>query len=150
MKNRRQAKILEIIAGSAVQTQEQLLEALRAAGISTTQATVSRDIKELGIVKEITGFGASRYVVSVDEQPRHFADRLNLIFQECVTGYDHANNVVVIHTMPALAASAASVIDALELNYVLGSVAGYDTLIVVTRDDTSAVELCTKIRNLLG
>lgn len=150
MKNRRQAKILEIISSQTVQTQEQLLDALRAAGISTTQATVSRDIKQLGIVKEMMGFGTSRYVVASDEQPKRFADRLNLIFQECVVGYDYAQNIVVLHTLPALAGAAASAIDALELNSVLGTVAGEDTVIVVTRGEASAVELCAKIQTLLG
>ena len=111
MKTQRQAKIMEIITTRNVETQEQLLEALEEAGYRSTQATISRDIKELRIVKELTSFGTYRYTVSSNEMGGSFSNRLNTIFRECITGFDYAQNMVVIRTMPGLASAAASAID---------------------------------------
>ena len=108
MKTQRQAKILEIVSTRDVETQEQLLQELHDAGFYSTQATISRDIKELRIVKELTGFGTYRYTTSSKEVTGTFSARLNTIFRECVTGFDYAQNLVVIHTLPGLANAAAS------------------------------------------
>ena len=112
MKSQRQAKILEIISTTNVETQEQLLQELENAGFRSTQATISRDIKELRVVKELTSLGTYRYTTSAKELPATFSNRLNSIFRECVTGYDYAQNLVVIHTLPGLANAAGSAIDA--------------------------------------
>ena len=90
MKSQRQAKILEIISTTNVETQEQLLQELEEAGFRSTQATISRDIKELRVVKELTSLGTYRYTTSAKELPATFSNRLNTIFRECVTGYDYA------------------------------------------------------------
>ena len=108
MKSQRQAKILEIISTINVETQEQLLQELEGAGFRSTQATISRDIKELRIVKELTTLGTYRYTTAAKEVPSTFSNRLNTIFRECVTRYDYAQNLVVIHTLPGLAGAAAS------------------------------------------
>src|SRR5699024_10181190 len=101
---------MEIISTTNVETQEQLLQELQAAGFTSTQATISRDIKELRIVKELTSFGIYRYTTSSRDVPGTFSDRLNTIFRECVTSYDYAQNLVVIHTLPGLANAAASAV----------------------------------------
>ena len=88
MKNQRQAKILEIISEHDIETQEELLTALRNSGFNSTQATISRDIKELRIVKELDSMGTYRYSVSKNEQATTFSSKLNTIFRECVTGFD--------------------------------------------------------------
>ena len=85
MKTQRQAKIMEIISTTNVETQEQLLQALRDAGFNSTQATISRDIKELRIIKELTSFGTYHYTAAAREVPGTFTGRLNTIFRECVT-----------------------------------------------------------------
>ena len=148
MKSQRQAKIMEIISTINVETQEQLLLELERAGVRSTQATISRDIKELRIVKELTSLGTYRYTTAAREVPSTFSGRLNTIFRECVTRYDYAQNLVVIHTMPGLAGAAASAIDAMNLSVVVGTLAGDDTVMVVMRDSNTAAQFCGEISNL--
>lgn len=150
MKAQRQAKIMEIISTANVETQEQLLAALQDAGFTSTQATISRDIKELRIVKELTSFGTYRYTTATREVPEGFAGRLNTIFRECVTNFDYAQNIIVIHTLPGLANAAASALDAMNMSVVLGTIAGDDTVFVVMRDANSAAAFCGEIKGLLN
>ena len=149
MKVHRQAKIMEIISTRDVETQEQLLEELQKSGISSTQATVSRDIKELRIVKELTKFGTYRYTASAKEVSGTFSIRLNTIFRECVTGYDYANNLVVIHTIPGLAGAAASAVDSMGMSFILGTIAGDDTVLLIMRDSNAAAAFCNEIKKIL-
>ena len=150
MKSQRQAKIMEIISTRNVETQEQLLESLREAGYHSTQATISRDIKELRIVKELTGMGTYRYTTAQGDVTSSFSTRLNTIFRECVTGLDYAQNIVVIHTLPGLASAAGSAIDAMELSVILGCLAGDDTVMVGMRDNNAAAAFCGEIKNLVN
>lgn len=149
MKSQRQAKILEIIATTNVETQEQLLAALQAEGFRGTQATISRDIKELRIVKELTSLGTYRYTTSTSEVTGSFSARLNTIFRECVIGFDYAQNIIVIRTLPGLASAAGSAIDAMNLSIVVGSLAGDDTVMIVMRDSNAAAAFCGEIRSLI-
>ena len=148
MKSLRQEKIIEIINKRNIENQNQLMNALLAEGIKSTQATLSRDIKELRIVKELTALGTYRYTTSAKEVPTTFSSRLNTIFRECVTRYDYAQNIVVIHTLPGLAGAAASAIDAMNLSVVVGTLAGDDTVMVVMRDNNSAAQFCGEISSL--
>ena len=148
MKSKRQAKIMEIISTTNVETQEQLLQELQSAGFTSTQATISRDIKELRIVKELTTLGTYRYTTAAKEVPTSFSNRLNTIFRECVTRYDYAQNLVVIHTLPGLAGAAASAIDSMNLSVVVGTLAGDDTVLVIMRDTNAAAQFCGEISNL--
>ena len=149
MKAQRQAKIMEIISTTNVETQEQLLAALQEAGFTGTQATISRDIKELRIVKELTSLGTYRYTTAAREVPASFTGRLNTIFRECVTNFDYAQNIVVIHTLPGLANAAASALDSMHMSVVLGTIAGDDTVFVVMRDTNAAAAFCGEIKSLL-
>lgn len=148
MKSQRQAKIMEIISTMNVQTQEQLLNELQNAGYNCTQATISRDIKEMRIVKELTSMGTYRYVSTGSEISGTFTARLNTIFKECVVAVDYAQNLVVIHTLPGLASAAASAIDSMKTGAVLGSLAGDDTVMVIMRDNNSAAAFCAEVKNL--
>ena len=150
MKSQRQAKILEIIANKNVETQEQLLAALQAEGFHGTQATISRDIKELRIVKELTSLGTYRYTVSNSDIGNSFSARLNTIFRECVISFDYAQNIIVVRTMPGLASAAGSAIDAMNLSTIVGSLAGDDTVMIVMRDTNAAATLCGEIKALLN
>ena len=150
MKTQRQAKIMEIISTKDIETQEQLLQSLQEAGFYSTQATISRDIKELRIVKELTSFGTYRYTTSGKDGSHTVSARLNTIFRECITGFDYAQNMIVIKTMPGLASAAASAIDAMNMGVVLGTLAGDDTVFVVMRDSNSAAAFCGEIRSLLN
>ncbi len=150
MKSQRQAKIMEIISTRNVETQEQLLEALKQEGFNGTQATISRDIKELRIVKELTNLGSYRYTASNGEIAGSFSARLNTIFRECVIGYDYAQNIIVIRTLPGLGSAAGAAIDAMNMSAVVGSLAGDDTVMIVMRDNNTAAAFCGEIKNLLS
>ena len=149
MKSKRQAKILEIIATTDVVSQEQLLQELDKEGFHSTQATISRDIKELRIIKELTNRGTYNYTVSEKKVPHTFSAKLNTIFRECVTKYDYAQNIVVIHTLPGLANAAASAVDALNLSVVVGTLAGDDTVMVIMRDENAAAQFFGEINSLM-
>lgn len=148
MKSQRQAKIMEIISNRNVETQEQLLSALQQEGFRGTQATISRDIKELRIVKELTSLGTYRYTTSGSEISGTFSSRLNTIFRECVISFDYAQNIIVIRTLPGLASAAGSAIDAMSLDAVVGTLAGDDTVMVVMRDNNAAAAFCGEIKIL--
>lgn len=150
MKTQRQAKIMEIISTQDVETQEQLLQALQEAGFTSTQATISRDIKELRIVKELTGFGTYRYSVSNKDGGSTFSARLNTIFRECIVSFDYAGNMIVVKTMPGLASAAAAAIDSMNMSVVVGTLAGDDTVMIVMRDNNSAAAFCGEIKSLLA
>lgn len=150
MKAKRQEKLLEIIASQDIETQEQLLNQLIAAGFPSTQATISRDIKELRIVKELTSFGTYRYTTSGKEITGTFSTKLNSIFRECIVNYDYAMNMVVMHTLPGLASAAASAIDGMNMSFVIGTLAGDDTVFIVMRDINAAAAFCSEIHALLS
>lgn len=149
MKSQRQAKIIEIITTRDMETQEQLLAALQECGFHSTQATVSRDIKELHIVKELTKFGTYRYTTSAKEVTGSFSVRLNSIFKECVASYDYSGNLVVVRTIPGLASAADSAVDSMDMSFVLGTIAGDDTVLIVMRDSNAAAAFCGEIKNIL-
>ena len=150
MKSQRQAKILEIISTRNVETQEQLLAALQEAGFRGTQATISRDIKELRIVKELTSLGTYRYSTSAGDLTGSFSARLNTIFRESVVSFDYAQNIIVVRTLPGLASAAASALDAMNLSAVVGTLAGDDTVMIVMRDNNAAAAFCGEIKNLIN
>jgi len=150
MKSQRQAKIMEIISNRNIETQEQLLEQLNEAGFRSTQATISRDIKELRIVKELTSFGTYRYSAATNEVGGTFSGKLNTIFRECITSFDYAQNIIVIRTLPGLASAAASAVDAMNMSVVIGTLAGDDTVFIVMRDNNAAAAFCGEIHNLLS
>ncbi len=150
MKVQRQAKIMEIISNKNVETQEQLLAELTKSGFQTTQATISRDIREMRIVKEMTNFGTYRYTVATEEVSGSFTGKLNTIFRECIIGYDYAQNLIVVRTLPGLASAAAAAIDSMNMSVVVGSIAGDDTVLIVMRDHNAAAVFCGEIKNLLN
>ena len=141
---------MEIISNRNIETQEHLLQELNKAGFHSTQATISRDIKELRIVKELTNFGTYRYTTATSEVAGTFSSKLNTIFRECITNFDYAQNMVVIHTLPGLASAAASAVDAMNMSVVVGTLAGDDTVFIVMRDMNAAAAFCGEIQNLLN
>lgn len=150
MKSKRQQEILDIVTQQDIETQEQLLEALKARGLSTTQATISRDIKQLHLVKELTSGGIYKYAVSQHRTALNNAGRLQTIFRQGVTSYDMAQNIVVLRTMPGLASAAAAAIDAMEIPDLVGSLAGDDTVILIMRTNDLAASFCEEIREMLS
>lgn len=148
MKAQRQSMILEIIAGQDVETQEQLLSELQKRGFNSTQATISRDIKELRIVKELNHNGTYRYTSSLKDSSSAFSSKLNAIFRECVTSYDAAQNMVVVKTLPGLASAACSAVDGMNISQVVGTLAGDDTAVLIMRDNDAAADFCAQIKRL--
>ena len=150
MKPNRQAKILELIECKDIATQEQLLSELEACGFSTTQATISRDIKELRIIKELGPNGMYRYSTASKQAEPTCSAKLNSIFKQSVIACDHAQNIVVIKTMPGLASAACSAIDSMNYDMIVGTLAGDDTAFLLLRDTSSANALCSDIRRQIS
>ena len=148
MKRARQAEILKIIQSVDVETQEQLLDELKHRGFASTQATISRDIKELRLVKEMSG-GGYRYVVSERKGMVDSDVRLRNIFKEGVVSVDLAQNIVVVRTMPGLASAACSALDSMDIPGMVGSLAGDDTGILIMRDNASAEQFNREVHKLL-
>ncbi|MBQ7145113.1 MAG: arginine repressor [Oscillospiraceae bacterium] len=149
MKSERQKKILDIISKQNVETQNQLIDALAAEGIRSTQATLSRDIRDMHLVKEMSPDGVYRYTVSVKEGVLDHDLRLRKIFRESVVDYATAQNLVVIKTLPGLADAACSTLDSMEVPGLVGSIAGDDTCFLAMRDNQIAEKFCAEIEKLL-
>nr|WP_325220936.1 arginine repressor [uncultured Oscillibacter sp.] len=149
MKLDRQAMILKIIAQENIETQEQLLTRLQARGLRCTQATISRDIKQLHLVKEPAGQGVYKYAVSGNRTTLNVAAKLRTIFRECIVSIDYAQNIVVVKTMPGLANGACSALDNMDMNDIVGSLAGDDTALLVMRNTEAAELLCQEIKDML-
>ena len=149
MKARRQALILSIIKEKPIATQEDLNEALRAEGIEVTQATLSRDIKELGLTKIPTPDGRYRYALPHDRPLADVIRRAERMFEDAVIGVDYTDNLVVVKTLSGAANGVADALDDLEWQEVVGILAGDDTILIVVRrrEQTEAVvERLLKLR----
>lgn len=149
MKTTRQTQILELIAERDIETQNQMMEALRERGVKSTQATLSRDIKELRLVKELAPSGGYRYAAAARDELSDHDVRLRKIFRESVISFDVAQNLVVIHTLPGLANAAASALDNMEIPSLVGTLAGDDTAFLAMRDTESAGDFCREIEAML-
>ena len=149
MKESRQQAILDIITQQDVETQEQLLIALRARGFRCTQATISRDIKELQLVKELNQKGSYRYVLSVRKGNGEHDERLRNIFREGVISAAAAQNLIVVKTMPGLANAAAAALDRMNFPEVVGTIAGDDTIMAAVLSRLAAEAFCDEIRDML-
>ena len=150
MKFQRQTKILELIEKEPLETQEELSARLREAGFDTTQATVSRDIKELRLIKVMTADGTYRYATAAAEQEGGMQTRVRRIFRESVTSVAVAQNMVVIKTLPGLASAAGYAIDAMREPTVIGTLAGDDTVFCVMRDNEAAADFRENALKLLA
>ncbi len=148
MKYLRQAKILELVARQQIETQEELSEQLKRAGFQVTQATVSRDIKELRLVKIQGADGRSRYSESAQEGD--VAPKYRNILREAVLSVDFAGNIVVVKCFSGMGMAAATAIDAMEGSDVVGSIAGDDTILVVMRSEEKAGQFTTELKKMLG
>ena len=140
MKAKRQALIREIVEAQSIQTQEELAEALRAHGMVVTQATVSRDIREMHLLKVLAEDGSYRYA-TMEKSDSGMNDRLIRMLSDSVVEMNSANNLIVIHTLPGSAHVAAEAIDNLRWPETIGTIAGDNTILVIARsnDDVDAV-----------
>ena len=148
MKSQRQQRILELIAKYAIETQEDMMARLLDEGFKVTQATVSRDLKELKLTKVQTARGTYRYSAS---QARHSVGnvKLNSAMADSIIDVNYSLNNVVIKTYPGLAAAVAFAVDSLNMPSILGCVAGDDTVIIVTKTVEGSAELSERITELV-
>jgi len=149
VKVQRQARILEIVTRQEVETQEELGRLLEAAGHRATQATVSRDVKELGLIKALGRSGRHVYTQSPSNGSDNLTDRLVRILRNAVTGIDYTGNLVVIKTFSGGGNAAAAALDSLELDGVMGTIAGDDTILLIARDASETKALVERISSML-
>lgn len=148
LKKARQDKILDLIRKHEIETQEEMLLRLRECGYHVTQATVSRDIRELNLIKGISARGIYCYVLP--EKKESAAHPFGNVMTDSVISVDAAGNMVVIKTYPGLASAVAGYIDSKSLPEILGTIAGDDAIFVVVRDASRAGAFCDKIRQMSG
>ena len=148
MKSQRQTRILELVSKYEIETQEEMMSRLQSEGFKVTQATVSRDLRELKLMKTLTARGTYRYSVNAG---RHHAGnvKLNNAMVDSIVQVDYSLNNVVIKTYPGMAQAVASAVDSLNMHSILGCVAGDDTIIIVTRGVDDSSELSEKIKELM-
>lgn len=149
MKNKRQKAILDIISKQEVETQEELQELLSNKGYNVTQATVSRDIKELKLVKVEGSHNNIKYAPLTGSNLT-IPEQLLPVFAHGFVSADYANNLVVIKTLPGMAQAVASAVDSLKLPNSLGTIAGDDTILMVCRTDEYADNVVDTLKNLLN
>ena len=147
MKYTRHSKILEIIESQEIETQEELSEELKTNGFNVTQATVSRDIKELRLIKVLSKSGKYKYA-TLESQNSILSDRMVRVFKDVIVSIECAGNILVIKTIPAGGQAGASAIDAANLDGVVGTVAGDDTIFVVIKDINKMEEIKQKFITL--
>jgi len=148
MKLGRQSVIMEIISEKDIETQNQLMEALAERGVKSTQATLSRDIRDMRLVKELGPKGNYRYVAAAKQEAPDLDQRLKKIFKESVVSYDLAQNLLVLKTLPGLANGACSALDGMDIDGLVGTLAGDDTAFIAMKDNATALNLYKEIDQL--
>lgn len=145
MKNRRQRRILEIVSNETIGTQKELAERLQQEGFETTQATISRDIKELLLIKVNIGGDRYKYVIA-QETPVTDA-KLRMVLREFILSYDYSENLLILNTAPGNANTVASAIDRARWPQVIGTLAGDDTVMLVIKPKEAVQEVVEKIED---
>ena len=147
MKVTRHAKILEIISSRNIETQEELADKLKQNGMNVTQATVSRDIKELKLIKVLSDSGKYKYA-TINHTESFLSNKLISIFAQTVLQVENVDKFIVIRTMTGSASAAAEALDSLNFDGVVGTIAGDNTIFVIARSDQKAEEITQKMRKL--
>ena len=148
MKAKRQALIREIVESQCIQTQEELADALARHGMVVTQATVSRDIKEMHLLKVLSEEGGYRYA-TMDKSEQGMNERLIRMLSDSVVDMNSANNLIVIHTLPGSAHVAGEAVDSLHWPEVLGTIAGDNTILVIARSNEDVDAVLRRFRGIV-
>ncbi len=148
MKNARQAAILSIIENNDVETQEELAGKLKDMGIVVTQATVSRDIKELRLLKVLSASGGYKYATA-DKAEHGLSERFVRMFKDSVLSISYAGNIIVIKTLSGSANVAAEAIDSMRLPEILGTMAGDNTILAIVRNEAEAAKTVKSFQDML-
>lgn len=149
MKTHRQARVKEIVERVVIRTQDELAEALRSEGIDVTQATVSRDIKEMMLVKVPTGDGGYRYAFPAEQNVTVSAARLEKTFQDSVLSVNSSGNIVVLRTLPGTAQAVAYVLDNIRWPEIIGTVAGDDTIFLVVKPEKAVQVVLDRFESIM-
>ncbi len=151
MKNARQAKILELIEREPIDRQEVLMASLREAGYHVTQATVSRDIRELGLIKVSAGVGKYRYVSAAGTgKNAHSPGRFEMIFRESVLKVDYAGHFVLVKCYSGMANAACEVFDSMTWDDVVGTLSGDDTFLILMRTEEAAQRMTGQLAEYMN
>ncbi|MDE7326821.1 MAG: arginine repressor [Lachnospiraceae bacterium] len=149
MKLGRQSKIIELITGNEVETQEELAKLLLAAGYPVTQATISRDIRELKLTKVAAGDGKQKYTI-MQTQENMLTEKYVRILRDGLVSMDTAQNILVVKTVSGMAMAVAAAIDAVRIDGIVGCIAGDDTVMCAVRSAQDAPQVMEKIRKLVN
>lgn len=149
MKGLRHSRIKELVEHHIIETQEDLADALRKEGIDITQATVSRDIKELMLIKVPAGDGRYRYAFPKEQNTVFSHSRMSRMFQDSVVAIDSSENIIVLKTLPGTAQAVAATIDNTKWTEIIGTVAGDDTIFMVIKPVEAVPQVIVKFRDLL-
>lgn len=149
MKRYRIMKIKEIIQRQVIETQEELAQALKEEGIVVTQATVSRDIKDLMLIKIPYKNGHYRYALSNEKQNLMSKNHTAILFQEAVVKIDHSMNMVILHTIPGSASSVAFALDHAKNDSIIGTLAGDDTVLIILKNPEDVPQFLSHLQSLL-
>ena len=147
MKSKRQSEIIAIISAKDIETQEELAAELRLRGYKVTQATVSRDIRELKLIKAASSKGDFKYA-RPERQENAVSERLTRILADALVGVESSGNIIVVKTLSGSANVAAEALDNLGWNEILGTIAGDNTVFIVTRNENDTTDIAARIRNL--
>lgn len=150
MKAKRHATILDLIHSQPVETQDELLMLLSEKGLQVTQATISRDIKELRLVKTLTPDGKYHYTEQTAKPQNEMSEKFFMIFSSSVKELDYAGNMLVIKCYTGMANAVCAALDMMHWNGVVGTLAGDDTIFAVMRDEKSAFEMMGQLRKSLS
>jgi len=149
MKQKRQEKILEIISKNNVTTQGNLMDLLKQNGFNATQATLSRDIRELRLVKVMSENGLYKYAVPSHEKVTELGTKFRSIFAEAVIGVDYAFHIVVLKCHTGMANAACAALDNMKMRDVVGSIAGDDTIFILLRTEQQALKFVSEIKQII-
>ncbi|MFP4660873.1 MAG: arginine repressor [Halanaerobiales bacterium] len=149
MKSKRHLKIVNIIKEEDISTQEELAERLQNQGIEVTQATISRDIKKLGLIKVPDGYGGYKYSLPNERKQTDINNWLRRMFRDFVVDMDYSENIIVLNTLPGTANGLGSAIDNVDWEEIIGSVAGDDTLLLVIKPKEKTHGLFSRLQDFM-
>lgn len=148
MKKNRHGRIIELIQEYDIETQEELADRLKEDGYSVTQATISRDIRDLKLSKVQTGNGKQKYIV-LNHDDSHLADKYIRVLKDGFVSMDNAQNILVVRTVAGMAMAVAAALDAMKLREIVGSIAGDDTIMIAVRTTQETKDVMEKIKEIL-
>lgn len=148
MKIKRQSKIIELIRNFEIETQDELVFKLKEEGFNVTQATISRDIKELRLTKIPTKNGKTKYITLYNED-EEISNRLIRIFVDAVTEIDYAKNMVIVKTLDGMAMAVAAALDSMDKLEIVGTIAGDDTIFCAVKTEDDAIKIIKKLKTYI-